>query len=92
MCQRNKELIPKLSLSGPHVKQSCGFCGKYIKFINQRSVPNFLESRQSIWETTNDLALIEAKKGEIKFNKNEVKLMMDIQCNNLLLAIQKHYL
>ena len=36
-CKRcNQRSKPTLTKSGPHIKASCGKCGKYIKFVSAR--------------------------------------------------------
>lgn len=53
-CERcGSEGAPHLSISGPHVRMSCGACGFYIKFVGKQALPSVPELRAEIWRITN---------------------------------------
>jgi hypothetical protein len=39
-----------LSISGKHIKQTCGGCGFYIKFFPVKDLPTVGAVRQQIWQ------------------------------------------
>lgn len=38
--------------SGPHIKQICGSCGAYVKFVSKASIPDAREIKLKIWSIT----------------------------------------
>jgi len=69
----------KFLLSGPHVKQVCNHCGKYVKFVSKGFVPDHNETKLRIWAITQDTCYIDAAKELMGFVENttgvERKLM-----------------
>ena len=53
--------------SGPHIKQVCNQCGAYVKFFQQRNIPDVTEIKLRIWAITNDESHINACKSEVGF-------------------------
>lgn len=58
--------------SGPHIKQLCNSCGKYIKFFHKGSIPDVREIRLRIWLITQDVELINDAKKRSGFVENMV--------------------
>lgn len=93
MCHKCDTKLPtKFSYSGPHIKEICGECNAYIKFANKVSVPPFQESKNRIWATTNNLALIEEEKTKMGvFHKDLKGIHANISYHNLYVNILKRY-
>lgn len=65
VCGQTEEA--KFVFSGPHVKQLCGHCDVYVKFVSKSTIPDATETRLKIWAITQDVPLIDAAKEECKF-------------------------
>ncbi len=60
----------KFVYAGPHVKQICNGCGKYVKFFDKSKIPDARETKLAIWAITTDLAQINEAKQESGFVEN----------------------
>lgn len=52
----------KFIFSGPHLKQVCNGCNRYVKFFSKSAVPDITEVRFKIWSLTQDTSFIDAAK------------------------------
>lgn len=60
-----------LSISGPHIKQSCPNCGWYVKFIKANLIPNKIDIKVAIYHALNgNLSLVDEHKKSCGFNPN----------------------
>ncbi len=60
----------KFSISGTHLKQKCGNCGFYIKFLDHKLFPSVADLRLKIWQISGgSKELIEIAKSEISFTE-----------------------
>lgn len=57
----------KFVYAGPHIKQLCNSCGKYVKFFNKALIPDVKEIKLSIWGIKKDVETIEQAKKECGF-------------------------
>jgi hypothetical protein len=57
----------KFIFSGPHLKQVCNGCNRYVKFYSKSAVPDTQEIKHKIWAITQDTAFIDAAKEESGF-------------------------
>jgi hypothetical protein len=57
----------KFVYAGPHVKQICNGCGKYIKFFDKAKIPDSKETKLAIWAITTDIDSINESKNQIGF-------------------------
>lgn len=74
-----------LFLKGPHVKQLCGNCGKYVCFLGKDKLPELIAIKQEIFRlAASDLEKIAAAKKEIGFISQTVPLKEKIQYWRLL--------
>lgn len=53
----------KFIYAGPHIKQVCNNCGKYVKFVSQAIIPDVKEIKLKIWAISTDIELIDFTKG-----------------------------
>ena len=60
----------KFVYAGPHVKQICNGCGKYVKFFDKAKIPDSRETKLAIWAITQDLTIISEAKETIGFIDN----------------------
>lgn len=57
--------------AGPHIKQVCGKCSFYIKFIKPLSIPSVREIKERIWFMTDgNKTAIDNAKTEVEFIEN----------------------
>jgi len=83
-------ILPRLEISGPHIKAICNFCQEYIKFISRGDLPTLEQVKILIYkEAHEDLRLISACKVLSRFAATEDKDQMYIQYWNLLLKVQE---
>lgn len=81
---------PILSASGKHIKQSCGACGKYIKFIAQNTLPHIKLVRAAIWSLSmEDVVFIQSVKQEMLFEEYKLAHGEYIAYWRLYLEIRK---
>lgn len=66
-----------LTIVGPHIRQSCGACGVYVKFIGVQDLPDLRVIKQTTFEITQDLEYINRAKVACGFQ--EVKTMKWVQ-------------
>lgn len=52
----------KFIFSGPHIKQVCKGCNRYVKFYSKSAIPDVSEVRLKIWSITQDTSFIDAAK------------------------------
>ena len=58
----------RFSISGTHLKQICGKCGFYIKFLDHKLFPSVADLRLKIWGISGgNKELIEMAKVDISF-------------------------
>lgn len=60
----------KFVYAGPHIKQVCNGCGRYVKFFDKSKIPDSKETKLAIWAITQDIAEIEDSKYRIGFIEN----------------------
>lgn len=69
----------KFIFSGPHLKQVCNSCGRYVKFFSKSAVPDAREVKFKIWGITQDTSFIDAAKEKSGFvdgfNGLELRMM-----------------
>ncbi|RZJ92459.1 MAG: hypothetical protein EOO20_01755 [Chryseobacterium sp.] len=87
VCGQTEEA--KFVFSGPHVKQVCGNCDAYVKFVSKSVVPDATETRLKIWSITQDVPLIDAAKEECKFVDGLIGLEKRMMCWRLYIAVRK---
>lgn len=51
-----------LTIVGPHIRQSCGACGQYVKFIGVDDLPPLADIKRATFEITQDLEYIDRAK------------------------------
>lgn len=74
-----------LFLKGPHVKQQCGNCGRYVAFLGKEKLPELVAIKQEIYRlAAADLDKIAGAKKEIGFISQTVPLKEKIQYWRLL--------
>ena len=89
----------KFTMSGPHVKQTCLHCGRYVKFFNKHDLPHIEEIRKAIWYLANaDINTIASAKhstGFIQLPENTEytstwphKVLMQLQYWKLYLKVR----
>lgn len=60
--------IPRLSVSGQHIKAECRHCFKYKKFMPKLELPTLESIKSAIWEMENrSLEIINMRKKDIVF-------------------------
>jgi hypothetical protein len=52
----------KFIFSGPHLKQVCNSCNRYVKFFSKSAVPDITEVKLKIWSLTQGTSFIDAAK------------------------------
>ena len=57
----------KFIFSGPHVKQVCNGCNRYVKFYSMSAIPDVREIKLKIWSLTTDLNIIDECKIKSSF-------------------------
>lgn len=57
----------KFTYAGPHIKQVCNGCNRYVKFFNKSLIPDVKEIKLKIWGITTELNAIDYCKGLIGF-------------------------
>ncbi|WP_285011284.1 hypothetical protein [Pedobacter faecalis] len=62
----------KFVYAGPHIKQVCNACNKYVKFYGKGQMPDVREVKIRIWAITQDTARIESAKKEVGFVSDPV--------------------
>lgn len=79
----------KFTFAGPHIKQICNGCGKYVKFFNKSQIPDVREIKLKIWSITQDIDRISAAKQVSGFVDNLTGLDNKIVYWRLYLAVRK---
>lgn len=85
-CGKTEEA--KFLFSGPHVKQVCGHCNAYVKFVSKSIIPDATEIRLKIWSITQDVPLIEAAKEQCGFVEGLSGLQNRIMYWRLYLSVR----
>lgn len=57
----------KFVYAGPHIKQVCNGCGKYVKFFSKYAIPDVKEIKLKIWGITRDISKIDEIKSNLGF-------------------------
>jgi hypothetical protein len=52
----------KFVYAGPHIKQVCNQCGRYVKFVSKGFIPDPRETKLKIWSITTDIETINSAK------------------------------
>lgn len=79
----------KFVYAGPHVKQVCNECGRYVKFFDKGKIPDSREVKLRIWSLTQDVDYINSAKSEIGFVENLTGLDLKMMYWRLYLQIRK---
>ncbi|MCX3266574.1 hypothetical protein [Pedobacter agri] len=79
----------KFVYSGPHIKQICNSCGKYVKFVGKSTIPDAGEVRLRIWSITQDVDYIDVAKGSSGFIEGLTGIDKNIVYWRLYLEIRK---
>jgi len=53
----------KFIYAGPHIKQVCNGCDRYVKFVSQSIIPDVREIKLRIWAISTNVVLIDVYKG-----------------------------
>lgn len=78
----------KFVYAGPHIKQICNGCGKYVKFFDKAKIPDAKETKLVIWSITQDLEKINQAKANCNFIENLTGLDLKIMYWWLYLSIR----
>jgi len=79
----------KFVYAGPHVKQICNCCNKYVKFFDKALIPDARETKLRIWAITQDVPKITSAKAEIGFIENLKGLDLKMIYWRLYLQVRK---
>lgn len=80
----------KFTYAGPHIKQVCNGCGRYVKFFNKSDIPDHRETRIRIWSIAKeDVTLIESAKFKCGFTSNVTGLDLKIMYWRLYLTVRE---
>lgn len=79
----------KFVYAGPHVKQLCNGCGRYVKFFDKAKIPDSRETKLTIWAITQDIAEISLAKDQIGFVENLKGLDLKMMYWRLYLEIRR---
>jgi hypothetical protein len=79
----------KFVYSGPHIKQICNGCDKYIKFFDKSKIPDVKEIKLTIWSITNNIEKISQAKNDCNFVNDLKGLDLKIMYWRLYLQIRK---
>lgn len=60
----------KFIFSGPHIKQVCNGCDRYVKFYAMSAIPDVTEIKLKIWSITRNVGIINSCKKYSSFVPN----------------------
>lgn len=75
--------------AGPHIKQICNGCNKYVKFFDKSLIPDAKEVKLKIWSITQDTFLISQAKDYIGFIEGQTGLDLKIGYWRLYLEVRR---
>lgn len=67
----------KFVYAGPHIKQVCNGCNRYVKFFSKYQIPDIKEIKLKIWSMTTDVVFIDKLKSEIGFTSSSTADVLD---------------
>jgi len=79
----------KFVYAGPHMKQICNSCGRYVKFFDKSKIPDSKEIKLKIWSITQDIDRISEAKKQCSFIENLKGLDLKVMYWRLYLQIRK---
>lgn len=79
----------KFTYAGPHIKQVCNGCGRYVKFFSKNCIPDVMEIKFKIWYIVKDTAKIELIKARIGFQDDLSGLDEKMMYWRLYLSVRK---
>lgn len=75
--------------SGPHIKQICQGCKRYVKFFHKSAIPDVREIKLKIWSITQKTIVIDIHKDLIGFVDNLSGIDNKIMYWRLYLSIKE---
>lgn len=82
----------KFIFSGPHIKQLCNGCDRYVKFFHKNRIPDVREIKLKIWAITTDFKEISDAKIKSGFVDNLIGIEQRMVYWRLYLQIRKEML
>ena len=79
----------KFVFSGPHIKQVCNGCSRYVKFFSKSKIPDVREIKLKIWSITKDIDYIKKCKEKSSFVENLSGIEQKIMYWRLYLQIRE---
>jgi len=89
-CSVNDEA--RFTYSGPHIKQVCNNCGRYVKFFSPKLIPDIRVIKLQTWAIIPDKEAIDVCKGSIGFTDQLTGTDEKLQYWKLYLEIRKEFL